>query len=162
MASGNTLLTFHPFRNEAPATLNALADLRNSHPILAFNDTTAWFAIFSDIMPQNYSGGGLTVIVYWMAVAVAGTAGWTIEIERGELGVLDHDADSFATAQTVVAATVPGTSGMVFATQVVIPAGAAMDNLLSGEPFRMRVGRDVANDNAAGDTQILGVEVREA
>ena len=39
--------------------------------------------------------------------------------------------------------------------------GANMDNLVAGEPFRIRIKRDVANDNAVGNVQLLLVEIKE-
>jgi hypothetical protein len=36
-----------------------------------------------------------------------------------------------------------------------------MDSLAAGEAFRLRIRRDVANDNAAGDAELLSVTMRE-
>lgn len=73
----------------------------------------------------------------------------------------DIDSDSFATAQVVTAVTVPGTSGQVLAMSINISDGANMDNLAAGELFRLRVRRDVANDTAAGDAELLRVALVE-
>lgn len=161
MASGATLLTFHPRQNEFVGANCATPDTRNGHPVLDFDDTTAETAIFSDILPRNYAGGGITVYVTWAATsATSGTIGWTVEIER--VGVaLDIDADSFASAQTITAATTSGTSGIPTTTNVAITDGANMDSLAVGEKFRLRLKRDVSNDTAAGDAEVLGVEIKE-
>lgn len=161
MASGATLLTFHPRQNEFVGANCATPDTRNGHPVLDFDDTTAETAIFSDILPRNYAGGGITVYVTWAATsATSGTIGWTVEIER--VGVaLDIDADSFASAQTITAATTNATSGIPTTTNVAITDGANMDSLAVGEKFRLRLKRDVSNDTAAGDAEVLGVEVKE-
>ena len=66
-----------------------------------------------------------------------------------------------ASAQTITAATVPGTSGQVLVLSVAITSGANMDSLAAGEPFRLRLKRDVANDNATGNTQVVMVEIKE-
>jgi hypothetical protein len=161
MASGDTLAVFTPYQNEPPASNYALADLRNGHPVLAFDDTTAWAAIFSGIMPRNYAGGGITVYTHAAAVATSGTMGWTVEIERIDDSSLDIDADSFAGTQTITAATVPGTSGQTLVQNVAISSGANMDSLAAGEQFRLRLKRDVANDSAAGNTQLVMIEVKE-
>lgn len=162
MASGDTLNIFHPYQNEPPASNYAIADLRNGHPCLAFDDTTSWAAIFSDILPRNYAGGGITVYVHASAAsATTGTMGWTVEIERMDDSSLDIDADSFAGAQTITATTVPGTSGQTLVLNVAISSGANMDSLAAGEQFRIRIKRDTANDSAAGNTQITMVEIKE-
>ncbi len=161
MASGDTLAVFHPYQNEPTSSNYALADLRNGHPILAFDDTTAWSAVFSDILPRNYAGGGLTVYVHASAVATSGTMGWTVEIERMDDSSLDIDADSFASAQTITASTVPGTSGQTLVLNVAITSGANMDSLAAGEQFRLRLKRDVANDSAVGNTQVTLIEIKE-
>ena len=36
-----------------------------------------------------------------------------------------------------------------------------MDSLAAGENYRIRIKRDVANDTAAGDAQIVEVHIRE-
>ena len=161
MASGATLLTFHPRQNEFVGANCATPDTRNGHPVLDFDDTTAETAIFSDILPRNYAGGGITVYVTWAATsATSGTIGWTVEIER--VGVaLDIDADSFASAQTITAATTNATSGIPTTTNVAITDGANMDSLAVGEKFRLRLKRDVSNDTAAGAAEVLGVAIEE-
>lgn len=161
MASGNTLCTFFPYDNEPPASNYAVLDLRNGHPILAFNDTTGWAAIFTGILPRHYSGGGITVYVHWCAVATSGTAGWLVAFERIGAAQQDIDSDGFASDQTITAATVDATSGNVSITNVAVSNGANMDSIAVGETFRLRITRDVANDNAVGNVQILGVELKE-
>lgn len=161
MASGDTLLTFVPYDNEPPSTLYALLSTRNGHPILQFDDTTAWSAVFTAVMPRNYSAAtGVTVYVIATAIAVTGTMGWTVEFERMDAAT-DIDADSFASAQTITAVTVPGTSGDPLALNVAVTAGANMDSVVAGDVFRIRIKRDVANDTAAGNTELLAVEVKE-
>lgn len=159
MASGNTLVTLYPADNEPPASNYATLDTRNAHPTLDFDDTTAEGAVFSFILPRNYAGGGITVYAIWAATsATTGTIGWTVEIERCNT---DLDADSFAGAQTITAATVSGTSGITSTTNVAITDGANMDSLAVGELGRIRIKRDVANDTATGDAELVGVEIKE-
>lgn len=162
MASGNTLLTWTALHNEPPATNYATLDKRNGHPCLDFDTTTQEAAIFRGVLPRIYSGGGITVYVHWAASsATTGTGGWDVAFERVGDSQQDVDADSFATAQTVTAATVPGTSGHVDITNVAVSNGANMDSIAVGEMFRLRVRRDVANDNAAGDLELYAVELKE-
>jgi hypothetical protein len=104
----------------------------------------------------------LTVEVYFAAAtATTGTIGWDVAIERIDASSLDIDADSFATAQVITAATVPGTSGMILKSSVSITNGANMDSLAAGEAFRIKLRRNVASDTAAGDAQLVAMVARE-
>lgn len=164
MASGNTLAIFTPQSYEPTGTVYALFGTRNQHPVLEFDTTTQWSAVWSGIMPQHYAGGNLKVYVTWAAAtAITNTVGWDVTFERVLAETLDIDADSWATAQTITAATVPGTAGITKTTSVTCTAGeAGTDSIAAGDVFRLRVRRDVANDNAAGNAQIVAVEIREA
>ena len=162
MASGNTLITLTALHNEPPATNFATLDSRNGHPCLDFDPTTQEAAIFRGILPRNYAGGGITVYVHWAATsATSGTGGWDVAFERIGDGSQDIDADSFATAQVITAATVPGTSGLVDITNVAVTDGANIDSIAVGEMFRLRIRRDVATDTAAGDLEVYAVELKE-
>ena len=164
MASGDTLAIFTPHANQPPATNYATLNVRNGHLVLEFDTTTQEAAIFAGLMPRNYSGGNIVASVTWMAAsAVAGTIGWDVTFERNNDAGPDLDADDWATAQTITAATVNATSGKTTTTSVTITAGAVgTDSVAAGDPFRLRVRRDVANDTAAGDAQLLAVELKEA
>lgn len=163
MASNDTLAIFTPQSNQPPSTNYATFNTRNGHLVLEFDTTTQETAIFAGVMPRNYSDTtGVTVYVAWMAAsATANTGGWDVSLERDADAGDDMDADSWATAQTITAATVPATSGVVKITSVAITKGANMDSIVAGDPFRIRIRRDVANDTAAGDLQLLSVEVKE-
>jgi hypothetical protein len=162
MASGDTLLILTPGASFPPATNYATLDARNTHPVLDFDTTTAEAAYWNCILPRNYAGGGVTVYVHAMATsATSGTIGWDVSFERLSDATTDLDSDSFASAQTITAATVPGTSGVVLVTNVAITNGANMDSVAVGEAFRLRIRRDVTNDTAAGDAELLAVEVKE-
>lgn len=164
MAAGDTLHIFKPQNSEPPSTNYATFNTRNGHLVLEFDTTTQETAIFSGRMPRNYAGGNLVVSVSWMAAtATSGTGGWDVTFERDADAGDDMDADSFATAQTITAATVPGSSGVVKVTSVTITAGATgTDSVVAGDDFRLRVRRDVANDTATGDLQFLSCEIKEA
>lgn len=162
MSSGDTLIIFTPLSNEPPSSNYATLGLRNLHPILQFDTTTQEAAIWTGICPRSYSGGGITVYVHWdAATATSGTIGWDVAFEYMSDGSTDMDSDSFASAQTIVAATVPGTSGIITITNVAISNGANIDNLAVGGSFRIRVRRDVSNDTATGDANLYAVELKE-
>jgi hypothetical protein len=162
MASGDTLAVFVPFDNEPPSATFATLGTRNGHPILQFDTTTSWAAVFTSVMPQNYANTtGVTVyIASSLASATSGTLGWLIAFERMD-AALDIDADSFASNNTLTAATVPGTSGFPFLQNLAITKGANMDSVVAGDTYRLKIARDVANDTAAGNAEILSVEIRE-
>lgn len=155
-------LQWGPYDNEPPASNYATLDTRNQHPVLDFDTTTQEAAFFSGILPADYGGGGITVSVWCAATsATSGTIGWDVAIERIDASSLDTDSDSFATAQTITATTVPGTSGQVLKLSVNISDGANMDSLAAGEMFRLRIRRDVTNDTATGDAELFRVMMVE-
>jgi hypothetical protein len=162
MASGDTLLVFTALHNSPPASNPATFNVRNATPVLEFDTTTQESAVFVGVLPRHYAGGGITVSVHWAAkTATSGTIGWDVAFERIGDSQQDLDSDGFATAQTITATTVPGTSGHVDITSVAVTNGANLDSLAIGEAFRLRIRRDVANDNAADDAQLLAVDLRE-
>lgn len=155
-------LQWTPLQNEPPAANYATLDSRNGRAVLDFDTATQEAAVFSGTLPTDYAGGGVTVHL-WCALSTAttGTIGWDVALERTDTSSLDIDADSFATAVTVAAVTVPGISGQVLKMSANIADGAAMDGLVAGELFRLRVRRDVATDTAAGDAELLRVTMVE-
>ncbi len=161
MATGNTLSKFFPTDNRPPATNYATPDRRNGHDVLDFDDTTAEGAVFTDILPRNYAGGGITVYVHWSATsATTGNVGWTVEFEADS--VQDIDSDGFASAQTVAGAAVNATSGKETISILAVSNGANIDSIVVGERFRLRLKRDVAaSGNATGDAEFSGLELKE-
>lgn len=162
MAAGDTLLIFGPYHNEPPAANYATLDLRNAHPVLDFDPTTNESAVFSAVMPRHYAGGGVTVYLHYaMTSAEAGTVDWDVAFERIGDGQLDIDGDSFADVNSVDDTTVPGTTGLVDVVSVAFTDGADMDSVAAGEAFRIKITRDATSDDAAGDAELLAVEIRE-
>jgi hypothetical protein len=163
MASGDTLAIFTPPASTPPASNYATFNIRNGHLVLEFDTTTQEATLFAGKMPRNYSGGGITAYATWMAAtAVSGTIGWGVTFERDNDGGNDLDADAWATEQLITPATVPGASGVPKMTSVAIAAGAAgTASIAAGDDYRLRIRRDVANDSAAGDAQLVSVELKE-
>ena len=159
---GEWSLRFTALANLPPASNPATFNTRNATPVLEFDTTTQEIAIFLSVLPNDYAAGGLTVCAHWAtASATTGTGGWDVAIERIGDSQQDIDSDAFATAQTITAVTVPASTGLVDITCVNIANGADMDSLVGGESFRLRVRRDVANDTAAGDAQLLAISLVE-
>jgi len=162
MASGNSLLIFHPYHNAPPTANYATLDTRNQHPCLDFDASTNESAVFSAIMPQNYAGGGVTVYLHYaMSTATADTVDWDVAWERIGDQQLDIDGDDFAAVNSVDDTTVPGTTGLVDIVSVAFTDGADMDSVAVGESFRLKVTRDAVSDDAAGDAELVKVELRE-
>src|SRR3990172_4858351 len=159
MASGDSLILFHPYNNEPPAANYATLDTRNGHVVLDFDPTTNESAVFSSIMPRNYAGGGITVYIHYaMTSAEANTVDWDVAFERIGDQQLDIDGDSFAAVNSVDDTTVPATSGLVDVVSIAFTDGVDMDSVAVGESFRLKITRDAANDDATGDAEILEIE----
>ena len=148
--------------NEPPTSNYATLDTRNNHPVLDFDTTTQETAIFGDVISASYGGGDITVsVIAALTSATSGTLGWDATFERVGTSQ-DIDSDGFATAQTITATTVPGTSGQLISLSVSITAGSSgTDSLAAGEAYRLRIRRDVANDTATGDAELWAVVVSE-
>lgn len=162
MASGDTLLIFTPLHNEPPLANPATIDTRNQHPVLDFDASTNEDAVFTAIMPRNYDGGGVTVYHHYaMSTATSGDIDWDGAFERIGDQQQDLDSDGFAAAQSVDNTTVPGTSGLVDIIAIPFTDGAQMDSIAVGESFRYKATRDATNDTAAGDAELVAVELKE-
>ena len=163
MASGETLLILTPLHNEPTAANYATLDTRNLHPVLDFDAATNEYAVFSAVMPRNYAGTtGLTVYIHYaMSSAEADTIDWDAAFERIGDQQLDIDGDSFAAVQSVDNTTVPDTTGLVDIVSIAFTDGAQMDSIAVGEGFRIKINRDAASDDAAGDAELVFVEIKE-
>lgn len=160
MASGETLVVWTPKSNSPPASNYAQLVVVNARAMLAFDTTTAEAAVFETDLPRNYAATtGITAYVTWAAdTATTGTIGWSVEFET--LSGQALGSDGFASAQTITAATVPGTARTESITSVAVTAANA-DAVAGGVPCRVRLKRDVANDTAAGDALFIALELKE-
>lgn len=170
LTSPEVLDIFFPADGEQPATNPASFDTRNEQAVLGFDTTTQEIIYFTGVMNPKYKGsksaGIRAYLICAAASATTGTIGWDVAFERQNAdhpngssgGGQDIDSSSFASAKTVTAKTVPGTAGIPML-QFVDVAHSEIDSLLSGrfERYRLRVRRDVANDNAAGNADLLAV-----
>ena len=166
MASGNYMAVFTPLSNEPPSSNFATLDTRNSIPVLDFDDSTAESAVFGGVLPANYSGGGLTITLVWMATsATSGAVSWNVDIESNTDDADDLDSDSFVGANNSGSITTASATGESKYTNVTFTDGADMDSLAAGESFRLKVQRDAtgatATDSMTGDAELLRVVVRE-
>jgi len=164
MASGDTLLLFTPLHNEPPSANQATIDTRNQHPVLDFDGSAPnEEAVFTGIMPRNYSGDvGVTVYHHYsMSSATTGDIDWDGAFERIGDQQQDIDSDGFASPQSTDNTNVPSTSGLVDIVAIPFTDGAQIDGILVGETFRYKATRDATNDTAAGDAELVTVEIKE-
>lgn len=167
MASGNTLIYFNPNANEPPASNYATLDNRNGHPVLDFDASTDESAVFSGVMPRHYGGSGITVTLGIMFTsATSGAAMFRAALERNHDNGDDLDSDSFASSKPV-SVSANATSGKLTYATIAFTNGAEMDSTAAGEFFRLKVYRDAdasesGTDDATGDAELLGIEVKES
>lgn len=127
---------------------------------LGFDAVVSESCFWTFAAPQGLTAPLALVITYRTGVAITGTAIFGAAIEA----ISDGDAtDTYATASfdatnTSAAATVPAATDTI--DQISITLTNA-DTIAAGDYCRLRVNRDIA-DTAAGDLQILMVELRDA
>jgi hypothetical protein len=160
--NSKTIAFFTALDNEPPATNFATFDTRNSHLVLDFDTVTQEAAIFRGIIPEGINLlSGCSVITQWAATsATTGTIGWDVAFERIASNGINLGTDSFDTPQTITATTVPSTSGITLTTSVTFTQAQLPSSLTNGNMYRLRVRRDVVNDTASGDAELLGLEIR--
>ena len=96
-----------------------------------------------------------------MTSATSGDIDWDVALERIGDQQQDIDSDGFVAVNGVDNTAVPGTSGLVDIVAVTFTDGADMDSVAVGEAFRLKVTRDAASDTAAGDAELVAVEIKE-
>lgn len=165
MASGQSLMAFEStdYTPVVPSVHaphgSATPDMRNFQPVLDFDPTAPEVADFAGRMPRHYGGGGITLSIMWTATAaVTGYVIWTAAFERHDPAT-DLDGDSFG----------PWVFGPQVVTNAVLGAPAytelalspaALDGILPGEHFRLRVARALET-TMPGDAELWSVELRE-
>jgi hypothetical protein len=170
MASGDTLLYFDALNGIPTATIGATLDQRagGSTPseqfmVWAFNAASDSFVDFRAVMPQAYSGGGITCRIIWGAFSAgAGDVVWNIAFRSIEDDAEDIDASHTYTVNAVTD-TAPSTAGEYTAASITFTDGADMDNVDAGDPFILRISRDANNgsDTMGGNAELVGIEIRE-
>lgn len=149
-------------QNNPPASAFATLALRNSHPILQFDQTTPEDAIFADAVPAVFTGSaGLSVIIVATTTVTSGDAIVEVAIERDNSG-FNIDSDSFA-AGVSGTLTAPAASGNLVYLTIAL-SSAQIDGLTANERYRLRLRRNAGSgsDTMAADLQVLAVIVQEA
>ena len=170
MGSSDTLIVFTPLHNEPPDSNAATLDLRNQRPCLDFDGDRDEEAVFSGIMHDHYSNATGITIHLWTGSSgdqTGGVIAWELLFERIIEDTTDLDADSFAVsvAGNRFEQTAPGGASQAAHDSKAIAKGSAMDSVVAGDHFRLKVRRDAngtnQTDSMTGDAELLIVEIRE-
>lgn len=159
----NTRCVFYPEAARFPSTNFPQPLSVNGRPVLAFDASTAESCNWPFKAPQGMDGGWQAVITYFMASATSGKVDFTGAIEAVTPGdAVDLDTtDSFDTANTITAPTVPGTAGYLGSFTMTL---SNLDSMAAGDECRFKLTRDAAdgtNDTATGDCYIVSVELQD-
>jgi hypothetical protein len=128
---------------------------------LNFDGGQAEYALFSGVMPQNYDNSGVIVRIHWACEGNVGDVDWFVRVERVSDSHQDIDGDGFQTNNTILGEAVPATAGHVKTSDVSFTDGADMDNVDSGDGFRLRITRDGASDTNTDDINLVWLEMLE-
>lgn len=148
-----------------PSSGYATLDTRNSYLVLDFDDSSDESAVFKGYMPANYDGGGVGVVVMWMATSV--TSG-TISLDAQFMSLTDDaddvDTKSFAAANNANPTTASATGEIDYVT-ISFSNGADMDSVAADETFLLKITRDgdgtTSTDNLSGDMELWAVAMLE-
>jgi len=165
LASGDLLAFFTPQDNMPPASGFATFDTRNGYLVLDFDDGGDEDAIFKGYMPANYAGGGIDVVVMWMATsATSGTISLDVQLMSLTDDADDVDTKAFAAANNANPTTANATGEIDYVT-VAFTNGADMDSVAADETFLLKVTRDgdgtTSTDNMSGDMELWGIAILE-
>lgn len=132
-------------------------------PALGFDASVDESCDWTFIAPQGLTGALTLVVTYRMASATTGNVVLQAALEAITDGdATDTDAaSSFDTANSSGAVAVPGTAGYIDQASITMTNA---DSIAAGDYCRLRLNRDADNgsDTAAGDLQVLALELRDA
>lgn len=158
MASGNSLVILTAIANEPPVSNYALFSSLNGYPVLAFTINLSQEGKFTAVLPQHYSGGGITAYVHYsMATATSGNVTWAVSFDALPANAVAN-ADNYAAEQTSTSA-VPGTANRIAVVSIPFTDGAQIDSIAIGNAFHLKIRR--TDNSAAGDAHLIAVELRE-
>ena len=167
MASGDSLMVFFAWDGIPPVTnpaqfetIQGASSRNEAFKVVSFDDTTREYVDFLDVMPSNYTGGGLTCTVIFSHANNSSGPTWNMAFRR--IGDDDEDLDTtvHSYAFNTVAAGAPSVVGEVGYDDVTFTDGADMDSLAAGELFNLRIYRDEAT-GGTGDSYLFCIHVKE-
>jgi hypothetical protein len=155
LALGKTFATFKAIDSYG-GNPSATTGIRNNIRMLEFDQTTAENATFVGVIPSGIClTSGITAKLFWMSTATTNSVMWAVAFEKMDT---DLDVDSFAASTSGTSAT-NATAGILTTTTLNC---TAIDSLVEGNPFRLKVTRFAADvlDNMAADAQLVLVELQ--
>jgi hypothetical protein len=132
--------------------------------VLDFDAGATEVAIWKAIMPQHYSGGGVTAYVH-VTMSSDNNASHGVRLDGAFEDDSDHDMDTDGFASVQSATGHPSaTLGKETIIELSFTDGAQMDSVSAGDLFRFLLQRDHdhADDDATGDLELHYIELREA
>lgn len=168
MASGDTVLILS--RDALPGTDGARVDARaggstpgERYPVVAFPAAdVAYMDVLCQVSPSYDGAAALTVTLPWVAAsATSGAVRWDVAVRRLDTGEAITGGHTYAYQSVTSAA--PGILG-VPAYATIALTNAQADGIQAGEMCMLRIRRDTehADDDAAGDAQLLDPVVQES
>jgi hypothetical protein len=123
--------------------------------VLDFDKDSDEFAQFQIAFPKSWNEGTITYQVYWAGIAATTNCVWTLQ------GVAISDNGTIDVAYGTAVAVDDAAQGAVEELLVSAESGAVT---IAGSPAvgdicYFRIGRDISEDNMAGDSRLLGIKL---
>ena len=123
--------------------------------VLDFDKDADEFAQFQIAFPKSWNEGTITYQVYWAGIAATTNCVWTLQ------GVAISDNGTIDVAYGTAVAVDDAAQGAVEELLVSAESGAVT---IAGTPAvgdicYFRIGRDISEDNMAGDSRLLGIKL---
>jgi len=123
--------------------------------VLDFDKDADEFAQFQIAFPKSWNEGTITYQVYWAGIAATTNCVWTLQ------GVAISDNGTIDVAYGTAVAVDDAAQGAVEELLVSAESGAVT---IAGSPAvgdicYFRIGRDISEDNMAGDSRLLGIKL---
>ena len=123
--------------------------------VLDFDKDADEFAQFQIAFPKSWDEGTITFQVYWAGIAATTNCVWTLQ------GVAISDNETIDVVYGTAVAVDDAAQGAVEELLVSAESGAVT---IAGSPAvgdicYFRIGRDVSEDNMAGDSRLLGIKI---
>ena len=157
---------FTPIDNVPQTSDFATLDTRTSGvPVLDFDPTAVEAATFTGLLPEAaVTTNGLKIRIAWTADTVTNTDAvvWGIQFQRVDTST-DLDTDAFSNTVTATASA-SGTAGVPVITEITVTGTAALDSIVAGDFYRVRISRDGTHtsDALTADACLVACEIRDA
>ena len=128
----------------------------NNIPKLLFDTTTSELVYWVFRLPSDFSSSPVLKVQYTAASATSGTFGVTVSVMAVTDGdSQDVDTESYDTANSPTAVTVPGTAGFLDEISATLTNN---DSMAAGDLVFIRLARNIA-DTATGDIEVRAVSL---